>query len=294
MGIPMADTDVAAEDRANFADCDWVACGNFKSLGAAFGTDEFCNAQLRKRIEKARKLMTRIGEMDDPQTALLLLRYCAGYAKVQYSARTVPRHLQEEGLASYSVALRSAMETVLRRGLDERGWRQAQLGIADGGLGLRLPEVHAAAAYTASVRGARHKLEDMLASSLKELEQAETGALQELRKDLPEEAELQGPPGKGAQKSLSNVIDLGIRKRLKQGPGADLAYRQHLELQSKRGSGAWLTAEPGEGKHMEPELFRLAVARRLRQPICEKDTLCPFCGEIMDRFGDHALVCSCK
>ena len=44
---------------------------------------------------------------------------------------------------------------------------------------------------------------------------------------------------------------------------------------------------------MDPLLFRDSVLHWLRAPIAEGDALCPLCDGIMDRFGDHALVCPC-
>ena len=45
---------------------------------------------------------------------------------------------------------------------------------------------------------------------------------------------------------------------------------------------------------MEPALFRVALARRLRLRVIGGEARCPACGEIMDEFGDHALVCCCR
>ena len=45
---------------------------------------------------------------------------------------------------------------------------------------------------------------------------------------------------------------------------------------------------------MEASLFRIAVCRRLRQKVVASDNWCPMCGEVLDTFGDHALVCGCK
>ena len=44
---------------------------------------------------------------------------------------------------------------------------------------------------------------------------------------------------------------------------------------------------------MDSELFRLAIARRLRVPLLNEAATCPLCGSCMDVFLDHALVCSC-
>ena len=35
------------------------------------------------------------------------------------------------------------------------------------------------------------------------------------------------------------------------------------------------------------------IQRWLRQPLFESDLHCPLCDEVMDRFGDHCLTCSC-
>ena len=39
-------------------------------------------------------------------------------------------------------------------------------------------------------------------------------------------------------------------------------------------------------------LFRTALRRRLRMPIWDSDTACGLCGEVLDRWGDHAICCS--
>ena len=44
---------------------------------------------------------------------------------------------------------------------------------------------------------------------------------------------------------------------------------------------------------MTTELFRIAVARRLRMPLLEEPACCPRCGMAMDKFMDHALVRMC-
>ncbi len=77
----------------------------------------------------------------------------------------------------------------------------------------------------------------------------------------------------------------------RQGPCADSVYRQHLALQRVPEADAWLTAQPSEdGRRMESDLFRIAVARFLRLRVFQADFWCPLRGEVMDAFGDHALI----
>ena len=35
------------------------------------------------------------------------------------------------------------------------------------------------------------------------------------------------------------------------------------------------------------------IKRWLRIPLFETEFYCPFCGEVVDKFGDHCLTCSC-
>ena len=69
----------------------------------------------------------------------------------------------------------------------------------------------------------------------------------------------------------------------------------HLKLISLPTAGVWLTNPPTEdGRGIDSPLFSIALKRRLRIPVVESDVFCPCCGDCLDSFGDHALVCSCK
>ena len=61
------------------------------------------------------------------------------------------------------------------------------------------------------------------------------------------------------------------------------------------GAGVWLPAAPvDEDRTMDAVLFQTALKRRMRMPVYDHDFACPCGGGRIDRFGDHALVCSCK
>ena len=201
---------------------------------------------------------------------------------------------QREGLEEYANNMRKALESIARRPVDERGWGQAQLGIVEGGLGLRDPRRHAPAAYLASTRGTRGKC-CALRAAYGTTGFKEARAEAELLEETGTEASLVGPAGKGAQKYLSGLVDARVRQRLESGPGSDGAYKQHLALMRQPSAGVWLTAPPvDDGRHMDPDLFRIALARRLRLKLSDKPQWCPFCCEILDPYGDHALTCACK
>jgi hypothetical protein len=74
----------------------------------------------------------------------------------------------------------------------------------------------------------------------------------------------------------------------------DAFFATHLSLTSLPGAGAWLTAPPVEdGREIDSPLFKIALKRRLRMPVFDHDAHCPFCGQVLDTWGDHALTCQC-
>ena len=68
--------------------------------------------------------------------------------------------------------------------------------------------------------------------------------------------------------------------------------RLHLEACRVPGARAWLTANPScVDSHVPSPLFRVALQRRLRMALWDHDSAYSMCGEVLDRWGDHALSC---
>jgi hypothetical protein len=148
------------EFKGRFEEMEWNPQQEFNLLGVWFGGAEGASAHVRKRATKAGKIMSQLGKMEDPQSAVLLLRHCAGFSKILYSTRTVPPRAHRQALEDYGVQMRQCLDEIMQKPTDERGWKQAQLSIAEGGLGLRNPGRHAGAAYVASVRSTKAKCEE--------------------------------------------------------------------------------------------------------------------------------------
>ena len=76
---------------------------NFEVLGAPIGDPIFCAKFLAQGRAKAANLLSQlvtVGSLD-PQVALLLLRQCAGYCKLDHLARSTPPSLISDGLALF-------------------------------------------------------------------------------------------------------------------------------------------------------------------------------------------------
>ena len=134
--------------------------GDIKLLGAAIGSEDWCEEKLGERVEKARNVMRRAAAMDGTQCGLKILRACLSYCKVAYNMRTVPPQAQGDGFSLYGQLLKEAVSKMVQADISDRGWSQAQLSIRNGGLGLRDPYIHAAGAYMASFRAAKDIAQD--------------------------------------------------------------------------------------------------------------------------------------
>ena len=91
-----------------------------------------------------------------------------------------------------------------------------------------------------------------------------------------------------SQKSLSAKIEAHAVSALVQDPSLARASRLHLDACRAPGAGAWLTATPASRDlHIPSSLFRVAAC--LFGSVTP--TACGLCGEVLDRWGDHALCC---
>ena len=286
--------------RALFDGFKWVTDGDFKLLGAPIGGIRYCTEHTRKRKADAEGLMGEIRKMENTQSALLLTRHCAGFAKLVYSMRTVPPKMHLPALREFSGDLRETVEQILGEELPDRSWTLAQIGILHGGLGIRAPDQHAAAAYLASVSASQELCERIdpgfdVADSAGGLALAETNQLLDASILEAARSTRHDAVSKPSQKRMSNLVDAASKVRLRLNEAHDRSFLGHIALTSLPGAGVWLVAPPvDEDRKMDAILFRTALKRRIRMPIFEHDFACPCCGGCMDRFGDHALVCACK
>ena len=72
-------------------------------------------------------------------------------------------------------------------------------------------------------------------------------------------------------------------------------FQAHLNHTTAAGAGAWLHTVPSTaiGTHVDGQLYRTMVQRWVRVQIHDMEFHCPYCDEIVDRYGDHCLTYSC-
>ena len=277
----------------------WIQQGDFKLLEAPIGSEAFCTEHVNHRIEKAESLLRRIAELGNSQCSYVLLKQCAGFAKLTYSIRTVPPELHRQALQSFSAHLQKALaDIVAELAIEDRTWELAQLSIQKGGVGLRTAERHASAAYLASVRSCQECCQSVDAAFDPSDSCGALGvesALAEFNEQILEPARGPLQEDHSSQKRLSALVEAASKVRLLASPAADLSFKAHVSLCTLATAGAWLTTLPSdEARAVDHPLFQIALKRRLRMKLFAEDTFCLSCGACMDSFGDHALVCPCK
>ena len=202
-----------------------------------------------------------------------------------------------DALQSFGGELRRCLEAIVGDTLPDRSWSLAQLGVKRGGLGIRDPVRHASAAYLGSLLQTRdlcckidpgYDVDDVTGG----LHVAATET--ELRSQVLEAASWDQGGIALSQKALSGLIDGAQRHQLLQEQSGDRSFCAHVALCGLPGAGAWLTAPPvQDDREIDSPLFQVAVKRRLRVPVFGEEDACPRCGDVLDVWGDHCMVCSC-
>ena len=188
----------------------WKASGDFKILGAPVGSPLHCCNLTSKRRAKAETLHAAIGDYDDAQGALLLLRHCASFCKLGFSLRTVPPSFHAPALDEFNAQVRATLDKIMGQASPDDSWKLAQLRITDGGLGVRDASLHASAAYLASLSGSW----DLCQALDSEFDQSDAcGALrlqetiENFNSNVLEAARVITVDAKVSQKKLSGLVD---------------------------------------------------------------------------------------
>ena len=90
------------------------------------------------------------------------------------------------------------------------------------------------------------------------------------------------------------MVDAEAMARLRWSAMSSPLYLAHLRLCSAHGAGAWVIAPPADKeRRADGHVFRTMLKRRLRVAIFAQLFQCPACHDVMELYGDHALVCMC-
>ena len=108
-------------------------------IGAPIGDYLYCANFICSKRQQAARLLSRLEGVAriDPQVALLLLRICAGFCKLVHLARTTPPRLASESLLLFDDDVRHCFSFCGVIDIPDEAWKQAQLCLSFGDLGIR-------------------------------------------------------------------------------------------------------------------------------------------------------------
>ena len=126
---------------------------SFEILGIPIGDLDFCTTYISHKRSLAKQLMLQLEEVGthDPQVALMLLRTCSGFCKQAHLAQATPPSLSLKALELFDIDVRNCLSQSTSVDMTNLSWKQAQLSLSNGGLGLRSLMLRAPAAYIVSV-----------------------------------------------------------------------------------------------------------------------------------------------
>ena len=122
---------------------------NLDILGAPVGDYVHCSRFIADKCAESKKLLTSLVDVAgvDLQVAFTLLCMCGGFCKLVHLTRVTPLSLASDALVSFDEDVRQCFVLCSAIEVSDTAWKQAQLSLRFGGLGLRSLSCHAAAAY---------------------------------------------------------------------------------------------------------------------------------------------------
>ena len=115
-----------------------------------WGTAGFFDSFVATQVNKMLELQSYLGDLEDPQVDLHLLRSCLSTCKIGHLLRTIPLAVADEQLQCFDVGLRSILSQILRCSISDKSWLQATLPLRLGGLCLRESQCVSPVAFFAS------------------------------------------------------------------------------------------------------------------------------------------------
>ncbi|KAL5457740.1 hypothetical protein EMCRGX_G035030 [Ephydatia muelleri] len=225
----------------------------------------------------------------DPQVALALLRLCSSFCKLAHIARTTPPHLILSSMEKFDIDVHRSFAECTGCDVPDSAWRQAQLSLRRGGLGLRSLALHSPAAYIASLCGSGSVI------PTPHLENAITHY--NTCVPLSDSLSISGLVGHTfTQKKLSDAIeDMQFNSLLN---SCSLTDKARLLSVSSPHASAWISVVPSSslGLHLDPNEFQTAVKWWLGvNPLFSSDgnpMVCPLCPNCaLDPLGYHCVTC---
>ena len=273
-----------------------VLTDGFELLGAAVGSNAFCEAYASEKAAKAKVLLEHLPKLEDPKVALRLLRLCGGYCKLVHSMRMTPPQQQLGALQGFDQDVRDSFCAITGLLPNDPSWDQACQSFHHAGLGLRKTALHAPEAYVASVVSScllGYALDRHYTLNTDDVSSNWCLALAAVNTLLPGDKQLTTSAASTArQKETSFAIDEARHKA--SFDAACMVDQATLLSECEPGAQAFWQAAPATalGLAVDPAEFKCELRARLCMPETTADRWCPLCDAVADVQGHHARMCN--
>ena len=127
-------------------------------LGIPLGSPEYIRSKCAEISKSGEEFCSKLIELNDPQSELLLLRFCHVPAINHLARSVIPSYLQS-GAKVHDTLTKSAFCNILKMSsVCEDKWRQATLKIRHGGFGMTMAEETSCVAFVSCWANTIHEL----------------------------------------------------------------------------------------------------------------------------------------
>jgi hypothetical protein len=259
-----------------------------KLLGSMIGESSFINAFVLKKVQKIAAQVEALGELEDAQVQLLLLRSCVGLPKFAHLLRVCHPRVIDDATNRFDKMIDGALELIVNNGATAELRSEMALPISRGGFGIpRAKDVAFPAYINARSEFLRKFPDDDEKLFIEGLIDEWNGVAVKEKYQVSAQVLL---ASNNPQKLMTAALFDNIAEDLYNSAPAATRCR----LDSNRLSPAeWLRVEPTFGLRMEPAAFRVAIRQRLGMDVRAKSENCTFCKRgFADYRGIHDTRCS--
>ena len=250
-------------------------------LGAPIG-ENAQEAVVNEKLDELSRMCIRLRSLPS-HVAFFLLKNCFYIPKLMYILRTSTLFLKTTSLHRFDECIRNTLQAIFNVMIDDPRWELMTLPCKLGGMGIMQVPKLAIAAYASSVFSTLDICNTIYASE-PTTESLIQDAIQRWRNNVSTDVPL--PERKYKQKKWSLPMMLQQAELLK-----DSGDSNRLNGLMCPGAADWLNALPSRSLALQlsDDEFRIAIGFRLGAPVCTPHKCS--CGDIVDSYGKHALVC---
>ena len=259
-------------------------------MKSPIGPKEFCERIVGNRVDDSVKVLDAIAQLPKSHIALYLLRYQIG--RMDYIKRCTPAASCADSFRMFDNRVQCAVEHILGRELTSSQWEQTAAPLRHSGLGFRSVVETAGEAYLASLLGTRKLRQVLGAPDIASTNQA----LEQVNARLPAGIACFTEP----DDIDDNISQQLIGRRLAEAKAigsleeGTIVTRARLHAYAAPGAAKWTDAPPSKTLDMYLTNWELltVVSLQLGVDVFEEDSVCQFCGMVLDMGGIHAMSCT--